>query len=130
MVIRTQTDIGGGYGLIQLRQAALGFLRQASKFFKHVQPVFGLDLDEAEPSAHREIKGVDGSIDVVHRADDIDIVRHIQLMTVLGGHIAGRAAITRVDGEEQLAEYLGDFTSVDLVDDEHEGFPKNLFGCS
>ena len=49
MVIRTQTDIGGGYGLIQLRQAARGFLRQASKFFKHVQPVFGLDLDETEP---------------------------------------------------------------------------------
>ena len=64
----------------------------------------------------------------VHRADDIYILGDVEAVfewvilcdqiLILCLHLAFHSSIPRVNREEQFTEYLGDFASVDFVDDE------------
>ena len=79
----------------------------------------GAQFHEGEAAAQRVVEHREATVRRVHHADDVDVFRHAkQFVGVEELELVLRPAFIALDEHEQLAEDLGEVSSVDLVDDE------------
>ena len=85
----------------------------------------GLQGDEGEAAAKREVDERERAIGDVHGSDDVEVLRHVDrppfaiLVRIAElDRIAGRSLVG-LQERQQLAEDLGGTATVDLLDDHH-----------
>ena len=87
----------------------------------------GLHIEEYESSSQSVVDHCNASVGSIHKSDDVDIPRNIELLSgVKEGQLV--SSLIGLDEHEELTEDPRNITTVDLIDDE-EVLVIGIFLC-